>query len=170
MLDHPNIKVTLNTAFDKVMEKGYLHVFNGMSIDEYFGYCYGDLPYRSIKFHHVDLPIPRLFDVAVINFTHRGRYTRMTEWKNILENGLNDSFTSLTYEEPCDYKSNGMEHFYPVKDSHGENRRLYSQYSEMVGSNMTFMGRLGMYAYLDMHQCVSSALKISEDYIQASLK
>lgn len=170
MLDHPNIKVTLNTEFDKVMEKGYAHVFNGMPIDEYFGYSHGDLPYRSIKFHNVNLPLPRLFEVSVVNFTHKERYTRMTEWKNIPKHGVNESFTTLTYEEPCDYRSNGMERFYPVKDIHGENRRLYSQYSEMVGPNMTFVGRLGMYAYLDMHQCVSSALKISEDYIHTNLK
>jgi UDP-galactopyranose mutase len=170
ILNHPGIRVYLETSFDKSMEKDYLHVFNSMPIDQYFDYCHGDLPYRSIRFHHVDLPLPRVFDVVQVNFTHRERYTRVIEWKNIPGHGVNESFTSLTYEEPCDYRNNALERFYPVKDVDGENRRLYNLYRDMVGPNMTFVGRLGMYAYLDMHQCVSSALKVSEDYIQTCLK
>lgn len=170
ILNHPGIRVSLGTPFEKPMEKDYLHVFNSMPIDQYFDYCHGDLPYRSLRFHHVDLPLPRIFDVAVVNFTHRGPYTRVVEWKNIPGHGVNESFTALTYEEPCDYRDNGMERFYPVKDLDGENRRLYNRYRDMVGPNMTFVGRLGMYAYLDMHQCVSSSLKTVEDFIHTRLQ
>ncbi len=68
ILKHKNIKVSLNTPFNKSMEDEYDYVFNSMAIDEYYNYCYGELPYRSIKFHDVtyanfDMP------TAVVNFT-----------------------------------------------------------------------------------------------------
>lgn len=169
ILDHPGIALSLNTSFSKDMERGYDHVFNSMPIDEYHDYRHGPLPYRSIRFHHVDLPMPRLFDVSIVNFTHRGPYTRLTEWKNLPNHGVNDMFTSLTYEEPCDYRDNGMERYYPVMDADGSNRALYSKYRAERSDRVTFVGRLGLYAYIDMHQCVSSALKTAEEYIHIRL-
>jgi UDP-galactopyranose mutase len=168
MLDHPFIDVRLNTEFSRGMDEGFSHIFCSMPIDEYFGYQFGDLPYRSIKFHHVDLPIPRIFSVPVINFTHDLPFTRITEWKNFPGNPI-AGYTSLTYEEPCSYLENNMERYYPVKDLRGQNRTLFQRYQSLVKPNMTFIGRCGLYAYLDMHQAVSVAMSIAKRYL-ASIK
>jgi UDP-galactopyranose mutase len=66
--------------------------------------------------------------------------------------------TTLTYETPCDYTENNLERYYPVKDVSGRNRELYKKYKNIDNSKVTFIGRLGMYAYLDMDQCINSAL------------
>ena len=166
ILDHPNINVFLNENFSPSCEGEYLHIFNSMPIDEYFDFELGKLPYRSIKFHHVDLPFPKLLNTSVVNFTHSGPFTRITEWKNFPNHGINDCYTSLTYEEPCDYLDNDEERFYPVKDLRGINRSLYEVYNGMVKSNMTFIGRCGLYAYLDMHQAISSSLSIAQKFIK----
>lgn len=158
VLDHPNITVRLGEAHDRRLEPAALHVFNSMPIDEYFGHELGELPYRSIRFHGFDLPVPRLFPVPIVNFTHDGRYSRVTEWKNFPAHGANPLMTSITVEEPCDYRDNGMERHYPVKDRDGENLALHRRYKAMVPEHMTFIGRCGTYAYLDMHQAVSAAL------------
>jgi len=158
MLKHRSIKVQLCREFETGMEREFGHTFNSMSIDEYFGAYNGLLPYRSMKFHHYDIPIPNIFPVAVVNFTHSERFTRATEWKNFPGHGLSEGWTSITVEEPCDFRDNDFERYYPVKDSDGCNRALYQKYNAMVPPNMTFIGRCGLYVYLDMHQAVSSAL------------
>jgi len=137
-----------------------------MPIDEYFNYCFGELPYRSIKFHHVNLPMTKVLPSATVNFTHDGPYTRVTEWKQIPEHGENHRMTTLTYEEPCDYRDNNMERYYPIKDVDGENQKAYQRYKGITPDNMTFIGRTGLYVYLDMHQVVSSALFTVRSYLK----
>jgi UDP-galactopyranose mutase len=165
MLTHQFIEVQLETEFSPGCEKEFIHIFNSMPIDEYFNCSLGPLPYRSIKFHHVELPIPKLFPVPVVNFTHKLPYTRVTEWKNFPGN-TNPAATVLTYEEPCSYLDNKNERYYPVKDISGVNRHLFKQYLSMTPKNMTFIGRCGLYAYLDMHQAVSSSLAVARTFIQ----
>ena len=164
ILDHENIRVSLNTCFSKEMENEYAHVFNCMPIDEYYDYEFGELPYRSIKFDHRVLPTPKIYDLPTINFTHDGPYTRVTEWKNFPSHGENDFFTKLTFEEPVDYKENNFERYYPVKDMKGMNRERYEQYKAIENEKVTFMGRCGLYVYIDMHQAINMALQLSTKY------
>jgi UDP-galactopyranose mutase len=165
MLSHINITVKLKTEFDKHMEPHYDHVFNSMPIDQYFGFKFGKLPYRSIKFHTVTLPLSSALPTATVNFTHDGPHTRVTEWKKIPCHGTNKYNTTLTFEEPCDYADNNFERYYPVKDRDGKNRELYEQYKNETPENMTFIGRCGLYAYLDMHQAVNSALATARKFL-----
>ena len=158
ILDHKNIQVMLETSYDKDWNWMYDHVFNSMPIDQYFDFKHGNLPYRSIRFTTVTLPIPRALPTTTVNFTHDGPQTRVTEWKNIPCHGDNKYSTTLTFEEPCDYVDNNFERYYPVKDRDGKNRELYEKYKNEQPENMTFIGRCGLYAYLDMHQAINSAL------------
>ena len=64
------------------MEKNYHHVFNSMPIDEYYSFKYGELPYRSIKFHNREEKKEKKFPVAQVNFTDDQKFTRVVEWKN----------------------------------------------------------------------------------------
>jgi UDP-galactopyranose mutase len=164
ILSHRNIKVFLDTEFTKDIENDYCHIFNSMSIDEYYNYIHGKLPYRSIKFHHVDLPVAKIIPTSVINFTHTGPYTRLTEWKNFPCHGYNEKYTSITYEEPCDYSENNYERYYPVKDIHGESRELFEKYKYIHNEKTTFIGRCGLYVYIDMHQAISSSLSIAQKF------
>lgn len=168
ILDHPNIKISLNTKFSKDMENSYTHVFNSMAIDSYYNYQFGRLPYRSIKFHHVDLPMAKVLPTSVVNFTHDNSYTRITEWKNFPNHGTNDKWTTLTYEEPCDYSENDYNRYYPVKDVDGNNRKLYNQYKSIVNNKVTFIGRCGMYVYIDMDQAINSSLSIVDKFKEST--
>ena len=166
MLEHDNIDVNLNTPFDKVWLNYSDYCFNSMPIDEFFDFYHGELPYRSIKFHNVNLPMAKVLPSGTVNFTHDGPYTRVTEWKNLPCHGFNSQYTTLTYEEPCDYIDNDMERYYPVKDVDGKNRETYEKYKEMIGSSMTFIGRCGQYVYVDMHQAVNSSIQVAEKFIK----
>ena len=164
ILHHHNITVDLKVHFNKLLEKDYDHVFNSMPIDEYYEFKYGKLPYRSIKFETISLPIPKALPTAVVNFTHNGPKTRVTEWKNIPSHGNNKYMTTLTFEEPCDYLENNFERYYPVKDASGNNKKTYEKYKKLQSKNMTFIGRCGLYAYLDMHQAINSSLAIAKRF------
>jgi len=165
ILDHSGINLILNERFSHSLESDFDHVFNSMPIDEYFGADLGPLPYRSIKFHHIVFPCPQVFPVATVNFTHDGPNTRVTEWCHLPGHGKSDQSTLLTYEEPCDYRANKLERYYPVKDTNGINRSLYQLYRERVSPKVTFIGRCGLYAYLDMHQAISSAHSTTEVFL-----
>ena len=166
ILDHDNISVSLSTPFDKDMEKDYDYIFNCMPIDVYFDYKYGKLPYRSIKFHHVNLPMRKVLPVTTVNFTHDEPYTRVSEWKHMPNHG-DSNYTTLTYEQPCDYGDNNDERYYPVKDVSGKNRERYRMYKGEVDNNkMKFIGRCGSYTYFDMHQAVNASINFANQYIK----
>jgi UDP-galactopyranose mutase len=165
MLNHDNINIFLNTEFDKRLINNYEHVFSSMPIDEYYDFCFGKLAYRSLKFHTLNLPFPKLFDVAQVNFTHEDKFTRVVEWKNLPNHGVNDNLTTITYEEPIDYLDNNLERYYPVKDINGINAKLYLKYKMLENDKVTFIGRLGLYLYLDMHQVVNSSLHIVKNFL-----
>jgi UDP-galactopyranose mutase len=167
ILNHPNIHVKLNTTFSKSMEKDFDHIFCSMPIDEYYDYKFGPLPYRSIKFTEVHIPTSIILPNSVVNFTHDGPQTRITEWKQLPNHGENDKITTLTYETPCDYTENELERYYPVKDISGRNRELYLNYKNIDNNNVTFIGRLGMYAYLDMDQCINASLKTVNFFLKS---
>ena len=51
MLNHPNIKVMLNTDYKEIVDDTfYMKMIYTGPIDYYFDYCYGKLPYRSFEF------------------------------------------------------------------------------------------------------------------------
>ena len=61
MLDHPNIKILLNTDYREVRDLlPYREVIYTGPIDEYFDYRFGTLPYRSLEFRFETHDMPRL--------------------------------------------------------------------------------------------------------------
>jgi len=161
ILIYHSIKVKLNTSYHKDMEQEYDHVFNSMPIDQYYDYSYGELPYRSIKFHNQfsnDFAMP----TPVVNFTDNDIYTRITKWDMFPNHGSGEVYTK---EEPCDYKDNNMERYYPVKDVAGTNKVVYNRYKDIENKKVTFIGRCGLYVYLDMDMAVASALAITKKYL-----
>ena len=164
--DHPRISVRLESAYVHGMERDYAHTFNSMPIDEFFAFDLGELPYRSIRFHTFTAPVPRLLPVATVNFTHDEPFTRVTEWSHLPDHQGKPGFTTLTVEEPCDYRDNHRERYYPVKDVEGRNRSRYMEYARRVLPRMTFIGRCGLYAYLDMDQAVNTSLRTARSWLR----
>lgn len=161
ILDHTGIKVHLNQAFERPMLAKYAHCFNSMAIDEYFDEAFGALPYRSVRFHHRDVPLAYREGVpATLNYTDDGRFTRETDWSRLPDHGLGaHDVKTVTQEEPCDYRDNANERFYPVKTSDGRFEAVYARYKALAKDDerVTFIGRCGTYQYLDMHQVISQS-------------
>ena len=133
-----------------------------MPIDEFFSFCLGELPYRSIRFDtetRCDCA-PRGWSVT--NYTDDGMYTRETWWHCLPNHLVEDTGRrSITMEAPCDYRDNAMERYYPVKTADGRYQKLYRQYKRLAVQlpNVDFIGRCGTYQYPDMDQVLNQSLK-----------
>lgn len=163
ILDHPGIRVTLGQAFEKPMLASYTHCFNSMPIDEYFDGAFGALPYRSIRFHHREEPAEYGGPgrAATLNHTDAGPITRETDWSRLPAHDVRPGGRkTVTREEPCDYRDNALERYYPVKTSDGRYDAAYRRYKSLAEreGRVTFIGRCGTYQYLDMHQVINQSL------------
>jgi UDP-galactopyranose mutase len=153
MLDHPNITVMTGTDFRDVPRGRCRHtVFTG-PVDAWFDHRFGPLPYRSLVFEHETRPVEFAQPVATIN--HPGLhtpYTRTTEFKHIT--GQAHRQTSLCRER----SSAEGEPYYPVPNP--ANQALFKRYEALADaeSDVTFLGRLGTYRYMNMDQVVGQAL------------
>ena len=131
-------------------------IFTGM-IDEYYGYCYGPLQYRSVRFETEVLDCENYQGNVVVNYTDREvPYTRIIEHKHF-EFGKQPK-TVISREYSSEWKQ-GMEPYYPVNNE--ENNALYEKYRELADkeSNVIFGGRLGQYKYYDMDKVIAAALE-----------
>lgn len=169
IFDHENIEVKLNTEFNKEMENEYFHVFNSMPIDVYYDNMFGELPYRSIKFHHNVATQKVDYKWATTNFTDEGPKTRETYWHLLPNHLVEDTGKyTITQEEPCDYRDNDMERYYPVKTADGRFEKIYAKYKEHAAKEgkTTFIGRCGTYQYLDMHQVINQSLMGANEWLK----
>jgi UDP-galactopyranose mutase len=152
------------------MLAAYDFCFNAMPIDEYFNFSLGELPYRSLKFHHSTHPGTPEQSWSITNFTDAGPITRETAWHTLPHHiTTNTNRHTRTREEPCDYRDNNFERYYPVKTADGRYSKLYDQYKALAESeqNITFIGRCGTYQYLDMDQVINQSLTHVETWLQA---
>ena len=130
------------------------------TIDAYYGYQFGKLEYRSLKFETEVLDEENHQGVAVVNYTDRETpYTRIIEHKHF-EFGTQPK-TVITREYPVTW-SEGMEPYYPVNDE--KNQALYQKYAALGAEEkkVIFGGRLGEYKYYDMDKVIESAFKAAE--------
>jgi UDP-galactopyranose mutase len=155
MLDHPNIKIMLNTDYREILPfvKASQMVYTG-PIDAFFDYRFGRLPYRSLEFKFETHDVPVFQAAPVINYPNDFAYTRVTEFKYLT--GQEHARTTVVYEFP---KDDG-DPYYPVPRP--QNAAIYRQYEELAQrtSDVHFVGRLATYRYYNMDQVVAQALTL----------
>ena len=161
IFDHPLIRVELLVDYAAGMERDYDFCFNSMAIDEFFGGQLGDLPYRSLRFHTRTATVWTDIPYCQRNYTDDGPYTREA-WYHCLPGHLlqDTGRRTVVVEEPCDYRDNGNERYYPVKTADGRYQALFQQYRALAAElpDMAFIGRCGTYQYLDMDQVINQSL------------
>lgn len=137
-------------------------VFTG-KIDEYYGYRFGKLEYRTVQFEEEVLDCPNWQGNAVVNYTEREvPYTRIIEHKHFEMFGdkvyMNPK-TVISREYSTEWKE-GMEPYYPVNDE--KNTSLYGKYKDLADkeTHVIFGGRLAEYKYYDMAPIVEQVFNI----------
>ena len=135
-------------------------VFTGQ-IDEFFGYRYGALGYRSVRFENEILDTDNYQGNAVVNYTDREvHYTRIIEHKHF-EFGKQEK-TVISREYSAEWQP-GIEPYYPINDE--ANNALYEKYKTLAATrpDVIFGGRLGQYKYYDMDKVIAAALSAVDD-------
>ena len=156
ILDHPGITVKLDTAFDQSQAGEYDHVFYSGPLDGYFGYDLGRLGYRTLDFERFT------FDgdyqgCAVMNYGEVDvPYTRITEHKHF--SPWEDHEGSVCYREFSRAAEPEDIPYYPIRMV--EEKDLLGKYVALAEAtkDVSFVGRLGTYRYLDMDVTIREAL------------
>ncbi|WP_394155591.1 UDP-galactopyranose mutase [Loktanella salsilacus] len=165
ILDHPGITVELETIFDPSEADQWDHVFWSGPLDGFFDYRLGRLGYRTLDFetfrHHSDWQ-----GCAVMNHPDADvPFTRITEHK-YFSPWENHDKSVLYRETPRACGPNDIP-YYPIRLT--QETALLADYVALAetASNVTFVGRLGTYRYLDMDITIREALDLADTFLAA---
>ena len=163
ILGHPNIEVATSADFRILPPSDAKVIFTG-PIDEYFGYEFGALPYRSLRFDFFARPERRAQPVGTVNFPNGHAYTRITEFKHLT--GQEAEGTVLVEEYPQAHAPGKNEPYYPIPTpDNAERLKPYLAAARALDGKVWFAGRLGDYAYYNMDQACGRALALFEKQI-----
>ncbi len=138
-------------------------VFTG-KIDEFYGYCFGKLNYRTVRFEQEVIDTPNYQGNAVVNYTERKvPYTRVIEHKHFEMFGqkVYDCPKTVISKEYSTEWQEGMEPYYPVNDD--VNTALYAKYKKLADkeTKVIFGGRLAEYKYYDMAPIIEKVINLN---------
>jgi len=165
ILDHPRIAVHLDTRFMRDQVGAYDHVFYSGPLDGYFDYDLGRLGYRTLDFERFNQQ-GDYQGCAVMNYGDADvPYTRITEHKHF--SPWENHEGSVCYREFSRACDPGDIPYYPIRQL--REKALLKQYVQQAKQemNVTFVGRLGTYRYLDMDVTIREALDTARGFLEA---
>ena len=163
ILDHPGITTDLNTPYDPAMAAHYDHVFWSGPLDGFFDYSLGRLGYRTLDFERFDYD-GDYQGCAVMNYGDRDvPFTRITEHKHFSPWETHEK--SVCYREFSRAAEPDDIPYYPIRLV--AEKALLDDYMRLAQatSNVTFVGRLGTYRYLDMDVTIREALDTAREFL-----
>lgn len=163
MIEHPNIELRLGTDYAEVRSEAnsFSHIFYSGSIDEYFNYQLGELPYRSERIELEEYAFPYYQSRAVVNFPSDYDFTRIHEYKYYLNEQC--PYTVIAKEYPEAFCRGKNERFYPIASESAE--ALYKAYTDLAQASpqLHFLGRLGDYRYYNMDDAIARAMQLFDE-------
>lgn len=122
------------------------------AIDEYFGYCYGELPYRGMLSVH--FPSEVRLEADYYSFSDmKIPFQRIIDYDRL---GYKGGYIGIEI-------ATGTEKHYPVRNKDSEN--LYAQYAALAKEkNIHLVGRLATYKYIDSDEAVKQALDFASTW------
>lgn len=165
MFDHPNIEVHLNSTLTRADIGRFDHVFYAGPLDGYFDYTLGRLGYRTLDFKEIRCE-GDFQGCAVMNYCdNQEAFTRITEHKHFAP--WESHASSLCYKEYSRSAEPQDTPYYPIRLTH--EKTLLNDYVTLAKQekNITFVGRLGTYRYLDMDITIAEALNTAQMFLTA---
>ncbi|MDY0973853.1 UDP-galactopyranose mutase [Massilia sp. CFBP9012] len=166
IIDVPGVTVHLNTPFDPLEKGNYAHVFYSGPIDAWFKHEEGRLPYRTLDFETFRADGDYQGN-AVINYCDdEKKYTRITEHKHFSPWEKHEkTICYAEYSRQCEEKDVP---YYPIRQTREKAQlELYVNKAKNE-DNVTFVGRLGTYRYLDMDVTIHEALLTADKFLDSA--
>lgn len=166
LLNAENINLKLGEIFTRDRVNEYDHVFYSGPIDQWFSYSEGKLGYRTLDFqkevHEGDFQgcaVMNYGDVSV-PYTRISEHKHFSPWEQHEKTVIYKEFSRECTEQDIPY--------YPIRLV--EEKRTLNQYIAKASKerNVSFLGRLGTYRYLDMDVTIKEALE-AVNVINASI-
>jgi len=166
MFDVRGIAVHLSTPFDPASKADYQHVFYAGPIDAWFGHAEGRLPYRTLDFE-VFRDTGDYQGNAVVNYCDDAEpYTRITEHKHF--SPWEQHAGTILYKEYSRQCEDQDIPYYPIRLA--RDKQQLERYVTIARqeANVTFVGRLGTYRYLDMDVTINEALITADKFLASA--
>jgi UDP-galactopyranose mutase len=163
ILDHSDIKVRLGERLSPESKNQFDHMFWCGPVDAYFGYKLGRMQYRTLKFERFD-ESGDFQGNAVINYCdEKVPYTRIAEHKHFTP--WEEHVQTVCFKEYSALCGDNDTPYYPLRLE--KDKSLLEQYVKLADKekNVTFIGRLGTYRYLDMHVVIGESLDLSKNIL-----
>ena len=168
----PKVEVHLNTVFEEARARfDYKHLIYTGPIDSYFDCKFGILPFRTLRFEleqkqPEELNADGFAQPALqINYTGTEPFTRTVEVKHIT--GQISRYSNLVREFPAEYIPGVSEPYYPIPGPDVEHQADLYRQAAAKEENVTFLGRMATYRYLNMDQVCAFALQKAEQLKKA---
>ena len=165
VLNHPRVEVRLSTEYSAEMRGQFDHSIWTGPLDAWFGYRFGRLGYRTLRFEEIRATGDHL-GCAVMNYGDvEVPYTRIAEHKHFAPWEEHEGTVCL--RETSELATEGDIPYYPIRLAN--DKRLLSQYLDAARreAGVTFVGRLGTYRYLDMDVTIAEALAAADGIVEA---
>ena len=166
LLDHPNISVECNVDWLSWNQSHNptVPVFYSGPIDALFGYKFGPLPWRSLRFEQERVPVADFQGTSVVNYTDADVvFTRIHEFKHYHPEDaavMSAPSTIICREYPQTWKP-GDEPYYPVDTPESRERLALYRAEAAKVPNLVVGGRLGEYKYYDIDRSIDRALEVA---------
>lgn len=163
ILDHHDIEIRLGQRLDPERKRDFDHVFWSGPMDGFYKFKLGRLGYRTLKFErfvengdYQGNPVINYCEEKV-PYTRVAEHKHFTPWENHEKTVCFKEFSALCGENDTPY--------YPLRLNHDKD--LLEKYVGLVEKedNVTFIGRLGTYRYLDMHVVIGESLDLAKKCI-----
>jgi UDP-galactopyranose mutase len=167
LLDSPKISITLNKKFsyNNDLHNTYSHIFYTGPIDAFFNFKFGRLAYRTVTFEK-HTAVGDYQGNAVINycdeevpFTRVHEHKHFAPWEEHEKTVYFKEFSKETSAEDIPY--------YPKRLEKDKNMLDDYRKEAMSSNNLSFLGRLATYRYMDMHHVIGEALAYSRTFIDS---
>lgn len=159
ILQHENIKIKLNQEFNKKILIDFDHVIWTGQLDQWFDYAEGRLGYRTLDFEKYEAD-GDFQGTAVMNYGNEEiPYTRISEHKHFTPWEQHEKTIYFKeYSRKCEVSDIP---YYPIRLVN--DKTLLEKYINLAKKekNVTFVGRLGTYKYMDMDVTIREALNTS---------
>jgi len=168
LLDHPSIRVELGKKMSRADTWGFDHVFVSGPLDAWFDYSEGELGYRTLDFEEIRAD-GDFQGCAVMNYGDESvPYTRISEHKHFSPWEFHEKTIAFKeYSRAC-----GRDDipYYPIRLVN--EKAILQKYivRARAEKNVSFIGRLGTYRYLDMDVTIREAIDAAKIFLESDSK